>query len=54
MQNHYWTGLVLHLQVVFGEPVSPPAGEIAEQFHSRYLTALVDLANQHGVELAVK
>lgn len=41
------------VKVVFGQPVQPAEGETVQQLHSRYVTALRGLAEQHGVRISI-
>lgn len=39
--------------MVIGQPMEPQPGEDLADFHARYVAALVDLGQQHGVSLEV-
>lgn len=41
------------LQVVFGTPMAAAPGEDAASFHQRYVTALLQLGKQHGMDLTI-
>eukprot|EP00878_Enallax_costatus_P002787 GHUV01002978.1.p1 GENE.GHUV01002978.1~~GHUV01002978.1.p1 ORF type:complete len:582 (+),score=78.61 GHUV01002978.1:672-2417(+) len=52
-----WAFLLAHrpypIKVVFGPAMSPAVGESVEELHARYTAALVQLGQEHGMELQV-